>query len=105
MEQRKTRKHTTVHAPSPWITPHIKNLICERDRAKRKAERDQSIWPQYKRLRNRVNSELRRSVETYYQNLIDENSNNPKEMWKTINKVLNKNQIPTLQSLLCLKVN
>ena len=87
----KTRKHTTVHAPSPWITPHIKNLICERDQAKRKAERDQSIWPECKRLRNRVTSELRRGVETYYQNLIDENSNNPKEMWKTINKVLNKN--------------
>ena len=88
----KTRKHTTVHAPSPWITPYIKNLIYERDRAKRKAERDKSIWPEYKRLRNRVTRELRRGVETYYQNLIDENSNNPKEMWKTINKVLNKNQ-------------
>ena len=91
----KTRKHTTVHAPSPWITPYIKNLIYERDRAKRKAERDQSTWAEYKRLRNRVTRELRRGVETYYQNLIDENSNNPKEMWKTINKVLNKNQHST----------
>ena len=91
----KTRKHTTVQAPSPWITPYIKNLIYERDRAKRKAERDQSIWQENKRLRNRVTSELRRGVETYYQNLIDENSNNPKEMWKMINKVLNKNQHST----------
>ena len=91
----KTRKHTTVHAPSPWITPYIKNLIYEKDRAKRKAERDQSISAEYKRLRNRVTRELRRGVETYYQNLIDENSNNPKEMWKTINKVLNKNQHST----------
>ena len=91
----KTRKHTTVHAPSPWITPYIKNLMYERDRAKRKAERDQSIWPEYKRLRNRATSELRRGVETYYKTLIDENSNNPKEMWKTINKVLNKNQHST----------
>ena len=91
----KTRKYTTVQAPSPWITPYIKNLIYERDRAKRKAERDQSIWQEYKRLRNRVTSELRRGVETYYQNLIDENSNNPKEMWKMINKVLNKNQHST----------
>ena len=91
----KTRKHTTVHAPSPWITPCIKNLIYERDRAKRKAERDQSIWPEYKRLRNRVTRELRRGIETYYQNLIDENSNNPKKMRKMINKVLNKNQHST----------
>ena len=91
----KTRKHTTVHAPSHWITPYIKNLIYERVRAKRKAERDQSIRPEYKRLRNRVTSELRRGVETYYQNLLDENSNNPKKMRKTINKGLNKNQHST----------
>ena len=91
----KTRKHTTVHAPSPWIAPYIKSLIYERDRAKRKAERDQSIRPEYKRLRNRVTSELRRGVETYYQNLLDENSNNPKKMRKTINKGLNKNQHST----------
>ena len=89
-----------VHAPLKtrkgiWITPRIKNLIRERDRAKRKAEKDRSIWPEYKRLRNRVTSELRRAVEGYYRSLIDENSSNPKEMWKTINKVLNKNQCST----------
>ena len=91
----KTRKGIARHAPSPWITPRIKNLIRERDRAKKKAEKDRSIWPEYKRLRNRVTSELRRSVEGHYRSLIDENSNNPKEMWKTINKVLNKNQCST----------
>ena len=41
--------------------------------------------------------ELRKITEKEYKprNLIDENSNNPKEMWKTINKVLNKNQHST----------
>ena len=62
----KTRKGITRHAPSPWITPRIKNLIRERDRAKKKAERDRSIWPEYKRLRNRVTSELRRAVEGHF---------------------------------------
>ena len=61
----KTRKGITRHSPSPWITPRIKNLIRERDRAKRKAEKDRSIWPEYKRLRNRVTSELRRAVEVF----------------------------------------
>ena len=42
-----------------------------------------------------MTSELRRAVEGHYRSLIDENSNNPKEMWKTINKVLNKNQCST----------
>ena len=62
----KTRKGITRHAPSPWITPRIKNLIRERDRAKKKAERDRSIWPEYKRLRNKVTSELRRAVEGHF---------------------------------------
>ena len=76
----KTRKGLARHAFSPQITPRIKNLIRERDRAKKKAEKDHSIRPEYKHLRNRVTSELRSAVEDYYCSLIDENSSNPKEM-------------------------
>ena len=64
-----------VHAPlktRKGITRHsIKNLIRERDKAKRKVEKDRSIWPGYKRLRNRVTSELRRAVKGYYRSLIE----------------------------------
>ena len=89
-----------VHAPlkrrkvssnnTPWISPLIKNLMRERDQAKKRAEKDHNVWPRYKKLRNKVTSELRNSVQDYYHNLIEENSGNPKAMWKTINKVLNK---------------
>ena len=70
-------------------------MIHERDRTKKRAENDRSLWPKCKRLRNKVTSELRRVIESYFCNLIDENLNNPKEMWKTINKVLNKSQCST----------
>ncbi|XP_065063027.1 LOW QUALITY PROTEIN: uncharacterized protein LOC135689653 [Rhopilema esculentum] len=70
-------------------------MIYERHRTKKRAEKDRSLWPQYKRLRNRVTSEPRRAVENYFCNLVDENLNSPKEMWKTINKVLNKSQCST----------
>ena len=76
----KKRKGMTRHVPSPWITPRIKNLIRDRDRAKKKAEKDRSIWPEYKHLRNKVTSELRSAVESHFRSLIDENSSNPKEM-------------------------
>ena len=89
-----------VHAPlkrrkvssnnTPWISPSIKNLMKERDQAKKRAEEDHNVWPRYKTLRNNVTIELRNSVQDYYHNLIEENSGNPKAMWKTINKVLNK---------------
>ena len=32
----KKRIRITRHVPSPWITPRIKNLISDRDRAKKK---------------------------------------------------------------------
>ena len=48
----KIRKNTVKHAPSPWITPRIRNMIHERDRTKKRAEKDRSLWPKYKRLRN-----------------------------------------------------
>ena len=64
--------------------------MCERDRIKRKAERDPALWPRYKQLRNRVTSQLKKAAVSYYSNMIDDNSNNPKGMWKIINKILDK---------------
>ena len=46
----------------------------------------------YRKLRNKVTSELRKSVDDYYMSLVEETSNNPKEMWKTVNKVLIKDK-------------
>ena len=86
----KRRTTKTRHAPAPWISPNIKNLMCERDRIKRKAERNPALWPRYKQLRNRVTSQLKKAAASYYSNMIDDNSNNPKGMWKIINKVLDK---------------
>ena len=90
----KRRKITSHHAP--WITVEIKNLMKERDLAKKRSEKDASYWSDYKKLRNKVTSELRARVQEYYYNLIDETQNNPKAMWKTINKVLHKDSNHTV---------
>ena len=66
----------------------------ERDQAKKGAEKDQNLWPRYKKLRNKLTSELRNSVQDYYHNLMEENSATPKAIWKTMNKVLNKCKFP-----------
>ena len=89
-----------VHAPlkrrriskksTPWITPKVKQLMRERDQLKTRATNDSTLWPRYKALRNKVTYELRNCVQQYYHAIIEENSNDPKEMWRAINKVLNK---------------
>ncbi len=64
----------------------------KRDTLKQEAEKSPEKWPAYKKLRNQVTKEIRSAVTNYYQGLINENIGNPKKMWKTINKVLDKNQ-------------
>ena len=62
----------------------------ERDQLKTRAIKDNTLWPRYKVLRNKGTYELRNCVRQYYHTIIEENSNDPKEMWRTINEVLNK---------------
>ena len=90
----KRRKITSHRAP--WITTEIKSLMKERDVAKKRSENDASYWSDYKKLQNKVTSKLRDRVQEYYLNLIDETQNNPKAIWKTINKVLHKNSNNTV---------
>ncbi len=65
----------------------------KRDILKQVAEKSNEKWPTYKKLHNQVTKEIRSTVTNYYHGLIDENMGNPKKMWKTINKVLDKNNI------------
>ena len=98
-----------VHAPlkyrriskksTPWITYKVKQLMWELDRLKNRAAMNSTLWPSYKVLRNKVTNELRKCVQHFYNTIVKENCNDPKEMWKTVNKVLNKDSsssnIPT----------
>ena len=58
------------------------------------------MWPSYKVLRNKITIELRKCVQQYHHTIVKDNCNDPKEMWKTVNKVLNKDPavspIPTV---------
>ena len=62
----------------------------ERDRMKKLASKDPNLWPKYKILRNKVTNNIRLSVTKYYQELVTKNKNDPKKMWKTIDKILHK---------------
>ena len=75
---------------APWLTPSLRNLMLERDRLKVQAEKSPEMWSAYKRKRNQVTNEMRISIRDYYHGLIEENIGDPKKMWRTINKVLDK---------------
>ena len=66
--------------------------IRHRDYLKKKAVRTGShnIYKAYKQARNYVTRTIKRTKSKYLMKFFQETSKNAKEMWKTINKVLNK---------------
>ena len=75
---------------APWLTSSVTDLMTKRDRMKKAAEKNPHLWPNYKGLRNQCTSAIRKAIQDYYHGLIQETKDDPKKMWKTINRVLNR---------------
>ena len=75
---------------APWLTPSIRKSMATRDRLKKIAIKNPEMWPLYTKQRNRATKEIRNSIQDHYKALINESNGNPKKMWKTINRVLDK---------------
>ncbi len=78
----------------PWLTSTIKKQVRERDRLKSLAIRHKSdnYWNAYKTLRNRVTDALRETKAAYYKGEFEKVKHDPKQAWKTVNKILNRKQ-------------
>ena len=78
----------------PWLTSSIKLQIRERDGIKLFAIKNNSAyyWNAYKLSRNRVTQALREAKSAYYKRQFVSVANNPKQAWKTVNKILNRKQ-------------
>lgn len=81
----------------PWVTHNIVRIMHKRDHAHKKAVRNKcsAHWDEYKVLKNRVTTEIRNEKKKYFQTRFNQNSSDPKKMWKSINDVLcNKHHDP-----------
>ena len=85
-----TRKVRSEYAP--WITENIKRHIYHRDFLKKKAVKTGSsnLHDAYKRARNDLNRLIEKTKTEYFTSIINNTAKNPKEMWKTINRITNK---------------
>ncbi len=81
---------------APWITSEIKNN--RRDFLKRKAVKTGSkqFHDAFTTARNELNKLIKRTKADYFTNTINNCDNKPKQMWKTINKLTNKNSKTTI---------
>ena len=78
----------------PWLTCSIKLQKRERDRLKLFAIKNNSAyyWNAYKLSRNCVTQALREAKLPYHKRQFVSVTNNPKQGWKTVNKILNRKQ-------------
>ena len=88
---------------TPWLTSSVRDLMTKRDKMKKAAAKNPSLWPAYKRLRNQCTNSIRKAVQDYRHGLVEETRNDPKKMWKTINRVLERDS--TGKSIPSLNVN
>ena len=92
-------QHKKIRAKKiPWLTSPIKELINTRDKLKRKAiiTNLEGDWENYKRIRNRVNIELKNAKKEYYSTRIADEGTNPKKAWKTVNDLLGRKNKQTV---------
>jgi hypothetical protein len=76
----------------------ILNMMHRRDFLKRKAVKTGSkqFHDAFTKARNELNKLIKRTKADYFTNTINNCDNKPKQMWKTINKLTNKNSKTTI---------
>ena len=77
IQDRRVRVH-----PKCWLSNTIIKLIHERDHIQRLAIKNQceTTWKNYRHIRNKVTTLIRKAKKEYYNNEITNNKNNPKLM-------------------------
>jgi hypothetical protein len=79
----------------PWYDGEVKNLSKARDVAYKKfkitvGDEASQYWKQYKQYRNKVVNLLKIKKRHYYTSNINKHRNDSRMMWKTLKKIINK---------------
>ena len=85
----------------PWVNSHIQKLIKHREKLLRKLRKSHSaaIEELYKKFRNRVVAENRKSKIQYYENYFQKNTANMKNLWTGIKAIINTKSKSSLQNI------
>ena len=84
----------------PWLSSDVKSEMNLRDNLLRKARKTnrEVDWSSYKRQRNKVNAQVKKSKSNYYQDLLQDNASSPDKFWSAIKK-LYPTKTPSMQAL------
>lgn len=70
----------------------IKMRMNKRDQLLRKARKtkDDGLWREYKRERNKCNNEVKKAKASFHQQLLNDTRQNPRKFWKAIKSIFFK---------------
>ena len=93
----KCTNHESKLKAKPWINNRIQKMMKVRDRLLRKVKKDRNETNKqfYKKFRNRVANELKKSKLEYYQNYFAMNDKNMKKLWTGINSIISQKPMHT----------
>ena len=85
------RRKRVRNAVSPWLSPHIKRLMFERDVLKKRAITGQSPnkWENYQQARNEVNRTIRKAKRNFFTSHLKDSHGDVKGTWKSKNAMIN----------------
>ena len=80
---------------SPWITADLKERMHNRDTLKIKAikSNDPHDWANFKRMRNKVNTEIKAAKELFYNNKFTETNGDPSKTWQIIHDLTSRKAV------------
>ena len=90
MRRKEHRCVPARYSKNKWISSEIIEKMKERDRKYKAAALtgSQELWDEFKLLRNKVTHMIRVRKEKYYNDILDANKDNPKELWKNLKCLL-----------------
>ena len=89
---KKLNKKQIKRRLNPWMTTKIIKLIGLRDRLFERKKREpgnSSVGGAYKKVRNKVNREIKKSKDSYHKAYFGSHSNDIKKTWEGIRKIIN----------------
>ncbi|CAH3121114.1 unnamed protein product, partial [Porites lobata] len=83
---------------SPWITTNLKKRMNFRNGLKKKAvkTKDASSWNRFRKVKNKVNQEIKATKKAYYNNSFNNYAGDQRKTWKTINELTSRKSNKTI---------
>jgi exonuclease III len=89
------RKTKITRPPAPWLkTEDMRQLKNERDKLRHLAHKTKldCVWQAFRDIRNQIRTKIKKVKRSFYQKALS--SRKPKELWRTIHRILHPNPQP-----------